>query len=85
MLEKLYTLKEACSQLRLSARTVGEYTRRGHLGFINAKGKYLYPESALRVFLDRRSFPARHTPPPAKALRRSSRNTRVGSVQLKAA
>lgn len=75
-LEKLYTAQEAANEIRLSKRLLLEYTRKGYVSFVNMKGKYLYSESALTAFIDRRTFPARYAPPRAKALRASKTVTK---------
>jgi excisionase family DNA binding protein len=54
MEEKVYTVEEVASQLRVDARTVRKWIRRGELAAIDVGREYRIRESSLQDFIKRR-------------------------------
>ncbi len=54
MEEKVYTVEEVASQLRVDARTVRKWIRRGELSAIDVGREYRIRESSLQDFIKRR-------------------------------
>ena len=61
-IEKLYTANEAAKALRLSKRTLLEYCRQSRISYVRLRGKFLFRESVLDIFIRRNSVPAKHLP-----------------------
>ena len=71
-LENIYTTEEAARTLRLSKRTLLSYCRQGRISYVRLKGKFLFRESVLEVFVGRNSVPAKHLPPVSVVQRRAA-------------
>jgi excisionase family DNA binding protein len=54
MEEKVYTVKEVASQLRIDTKTVRKWIRSGELTAIDIGGEYRVRQSALDDFIRRR-------------------------------
>ena len=62
-LEKIYTTKEAANALRLSKRTLLSYCRQKRITYIRLKGKFLFRESILEIFIEHHAVRAKNATP----------------------
>lgn len=62
-LEKVYSTNEAARALGISKRSLLQYCRERRISYVRLKGKFVFRESVLDMFLGRNSVPATNRHP----------------------